>query len=820
MATSKTVKSPEQAPSAGLRARLGVVAGVLMQLLRWTWRHPLQAGVIVGIVLVPVLPIVVVQVTLSQRLPKSAIVAELDQAFAALDRHDYSLVTQIVQALGADRPLTAEELKAKPFLLGVVADHDADRTLSKQQRRLRALAARHLDEARVLGFPSGREAEGMYLLGKDLYESGQAEESVNILEEALHDAGHRTTDLYHLLYRVYLDLPEPNFHQALTYNTEYLADPKLSNDQRQRAYLDRCRIEFGLGDYAACQQTLEKLAPGSPGQSQAAIVRALLLEQEGRALAGEGPPAATPAAVEKLRQAIDILKQLPNHVTEVESTSAEVSYLLGRLTLETGDDAAGLEKLRRTQLRWPATESGFAASFSAGQRMQSLGRVADAVAAYRVALETTDAETEFRNRWLPLDEARESVLDAYQECLRKHEFELAIELARACTGVFNASRSLQLEAQAEGQWGRHLLATATDASSPNTQKQLSQGRRRLRKAGHLYRRLAEMRLASREYPDDLYDAAEADLAGHDYTSAAALFRKYLSVEARKRRPHALLALGDALLSSGQPAEALEALKECIEFHPRDAAVFQARLLASEAYLAAGQNQEAEKLLLENLDGEALSPASTEWRDSLFALGRLLYETGRYREAIERFEEATTRYPNAAATEEARYLAAESYRRTAREVQRQEAQEPTAEGRLSRRREWEQLLEAGLARYEQELNAILLRQERQPLTTLDEAILRNCFFARGDILFDLGRYQDAIQAYASATNRYQQNPEVLQAYVQIAACYRRLGQTAEARSTLEQAKYALKHLAESVSFDETSNYNRQEWGQMLETLKTL
>jgi TolA-binding protein len=818
--TAKTDKGLKQASPAGVASRLGSAAVVLRRLSKWTLQHPLQAGVIVGIVLVPVLPIVVVQITLSRRLPKPPVVAELDQAFAALDLGDYSQVAEIVQTWVSDRPLTVDELKAKPFLLGVVADHDADRAIGKQQRRLRALAARHLDESRVLGFPPGREAEGMYLLGKDLYQSGQAEESVNVLAEALEQPDRRQAEIHHLLYSAYLDLPEPNYHQALAHNTQYLAAEELSKNQRQQALIDRSRIEFGLGDYAACRQTLDKLTSDLPGQSQAAIMRALLLEQEGRALSGGRRPAETPAAVEKLREAADLLKRLPAHVTDVEACAAEVSYLLGRLAIEMGDDEAGLEKLRRTQLRWPTAESGFAAGFAFGQRLQALGQETEAVAAFRAALETIDAESEFANRWLSLDEAREATLDAYQECLRRREFELAIELARACVGIFNTTRSLQLEAQAEGQWGRHLLATATDMSSPQTQKQAALGRKRLRQSGLLYRRLADMRVASREYPDDLYDAAEADLAGHDYASATAAFRKYLSVEARKRRPHALLALGESLLSQGKPAEALEALLECIEFHPRDAAVFEARLLAAEAYLATGQKEAAEKLLRDNLDGEALSPASTEWRDSLFSLGRLLYESGRYREAIGRLEEATTRYPAAAASEEARYLAAESYRRSARDVQRQEAQEATAEGRLARRREWEQLLEAGLAGYEQELNAILVRQERQPLTPLEEAILRNCFFARGDILFDLGRYQDAIQAYASATNRYQQKPEVLQAYVQIAACYRRLGQAAEARSTLEQAKYALKHLAEGVTFEDTSNYNRQEWNELLDTLKTL
>jgi tetratricopeptide (TPR) repeat protein len=820
MAQLKLDNAAVEAPPAGLRGYLAGTADVLKRLLKWILRHPLQAGIIFGVVLLPVLPIVVVQVTLSRRLPKESDKIEVDEAFAALDRGDYPLVTEMVQSLGRDRPLTAEELKAKPFLLGLIADHDASQAANKQQHRLRALAARSLDESRILGFPHGRESEGMYLLGKNLYESGQTEESITVLEAALQLDDQQQTDIHRLLSSAYLNLPEPRFHEALAHNIEYLADQQLSQHDRQRAQLERCRIEFGLEDYAACQRTLDELTPEVAGQSQATIMRALLLEHAARALSEDGVVSIVPEAVDQCRKAIETLERIPRGTADAESSAADTSYLLGRLLLEIGDEATGLAKLAHTQQRWPTTEAGFAAGFAASEHLRRVGREVDAVAAYRDALDALDRETEFRNRWLLLDAVRENALDMYQDCLRQHRFELAIELASACEAIFNRARSLQLQAQAEAQWGRHLLASVTDASSPEGLTQVWQGRRRLRRAGNLYRRLAEIRVATREYPDDLYDAADADLSGHEYTSAVTMFKKYLAVEARKRRPHALLALGEALLAQGRPAEALDSLKECIEFHTRDAALFEARLLASQAYLELGQNALAERLLLDNLDGEALSPTSTEWRDSLFALGRLLYETGRYREAIARLDEATIRYPNVAAAEEARYLAAESYRRSAREVQRQELQEATAEGRLSRRREWEQLLQAGLARYEQELSAILGQQEKHPLTPLEEAILRNCFFARGEILIQLGRYQDAIQAYAGATNRYQQKPEVLQAYVQIAACYRRLGQIAEARSTLEQAKYALKHLAEGMAFDETTNYSQQEWAQLLDTLGTL
>lgn len=819
MAKSPSDKAQSEVPPGGLRARLDGAVDVLKRLTKWAVRHPLQAGIVLGIVLLPVMPIVVVQVTLSRRLHKETTKLDITQAFAALDQGDNTRVKEIIQELGSDRPLTVEELKAKPFLEGVLANRDAAHASKKQQRRLRALAARYLDESRVLGFPEGREAEGMFLLGENLYESGQIHECIGVLEETLQQASGHETQIHRLLGSAYLNLAEPKLHEALAHNTQYLADPGLSDADRQRGQVERSRIEFGLDDIANCHKTLDEVPADSPWQPQVTMMRALLLEKEALLAAKEGPVAANAAAVEKCKEAINLLERLPTRTSDSESTAADASFLLGRLLLEIDDNEAGLAKLDRTRQRWPTTEAGFAAGFAVGERLRQLGRDVEGIAALRAALESLDSEVDFKNRWLPLDDAREKALDAYQNCLRQHHFEMAIGLASACTALFNSNRSSQLQAQAYSQWGRHLLVTA-DVTLPEGKKQVSLGRRHLRQAGLLYRRLAESRVASREYPDDLYDAAEADLAGHDYTSAIAMFRKYLSVEARKRRPHALLSLGEALLAHGEPAAALKALTECIEFHARDAAIFQARLLASRAYLETAQNAPAEKLLLDNLDGEALSPASTEWRDSLFSLGRLLYETGRYREAIERLEEATTRYPKAEATEEARYLAAESYRRTARDVQRQELQEATAEGRLSRRREWEQLLEAGLSRYEEELNAMLVRQEQHALTPLEEAILRNCFFARGEILFELGRYPEAIQAYASATNRYQQKPEVLQAYVQIAACYRRLGQTAEARSTLEQAKYALKHLADDAPFAETSNYSQQEWGQLLDSLGTL
>src|SRR5487761_1467483 len=141
MAKSKPDNTPD-ADAATSPHSVRAASELLKRLLWWVGGHPLQASIIVGIVLLPVLPIVVAQITLTRRLPKEVVKVELDEAFAALDRGDYPSVAEIVGSLGSERPMTVEELKAKPFLLGVVADHDAGQMLEKQQRRLRAIAAK------------------------------------------------------------------------------------------------------------------------------------------------------------------------------------------------------------------------------------------------------------------------------------------------------------------------------------------------------------------------------------------------------------------------------------------------------------------------------------------------------------------------------------------------------------------------------------------------------------------------------------------------------------------------------------------------------
>ncbi len=103
------------------------------------------------------------------------------------------------------------------------------------------------------------------------------------------------------------------------------------------------------------------------------------------------------------------------------------------------------------------------------------------------------------------------------------------------------------------------------------------------------------------------------------------------------------------------------------------------------------------------------------------------------------------------------------------------------------------------------------------------MLRNCYMAEGSVLSDLGRYEDpryyeqSIRAYSAVSTRYQSEPIVLEAFVQIAFCYRRINKPVEARGALEQAKVVLIRLPPDISFTTTTNYERDQWAQLLNQL---
>ena len=409
------------------------------------------------------------------------------------------------------------------------------------------------------------------------------------------------------------------------------------------------------------------------------------------------------------------------------------------------------------------------------------------------------------------------MLTAYRRLIAGRRFESALELLEGFRPMFSHVEAVKLQAQTNRDWADLLEREAELSKLPESRRLRQQAARQYRHAGMAYLELARLRLSAREYPEDIWNSADNLLRGRDYPQAIRMLREYLKIELRQRRPQALVSLGRATLTVGQIEESIAAFQEVMDYHADDAALFEARYWCGKAYQEKGDLEKAEELLRLNLTGDTLTPASSEWRDSLFELGRLLNGVGNYQEAIGYLNEAIARYPQSPQAIEAQYLVAESYREAARLPQERLQSAEIESVRAAQNKQAQELLDGALSNYKTVLEILNRREEESPLSEHEAAMLRNCYFAIGSVMFDLNQFPESIKAYSNASTRYQNEPLVLEAFVQIANCYRRLGKSLEARGALEQAKVVWKRLPAREDYTKTTNYSRDDWQTLLKLL---
>lgn len=742
----------------------------------------------------------------------------MSKAWAALDRGAY-IEAKRQALLARDSNLSDTESSGPPFVLGAVAAMQADTLWEEDQRRYYLVASRYLQEAQRSGFPPGREGIGLFLLGKSLCLSRQYNAAREVLEQALTSDPDDASEINWLATSAYQNGSPPDLKNAMAHVTRYLASKNLSDADRDQGLLAEGQILFKSGQKEACLKLLERIKRDSPSFADAIVLQGQLLMQAAEIAKAALPPNASPAARQdvetQFNKAIARLQQAQNRGGSAERIVPQSTYLIGQCFLAMNDSRAALDRFQQLRKGFPDSVEGVAAAFQEADLLRRFGQDADATAAYHRAVDGVGDPAEYRNSILSLEDLRSRLAAAYDAYMKASKFQQAIDLAKTTYPLFNRETQAELIAEAHKRWAEALTDEVDRSPGFDGQEIARQSRAELRAAGNAYAELAELQMATRAYTEDVWNSSECLLAGHDFRGAIRMLQEYLRYELRHRRPRALLNLGEAELSLRHFDRALDALNECISIYSADSAVYRARLLAAKAEIDKGNLPEAERLMRENLEDGSLTPKSSEWRDSLFAYGDLLQsEKNRDAEAIPKLEEFVERYPDSPNLIEARYLVAEAYRRSA-DVPRKKLESDAIETtRIDHTKEMQQLLSAALEQYDKVQERLNLRQEQRQLDPLEQAILRNCYFARGSTLFEMGRFEDAIHAYSAATNHYQRQPIVLEALMQIAACYRRLGQPDEARNTLAQAKVMLDRISPDAKFNETTLYSREEWGRVL------
>lgn len=841
---AKTHSAPNPDPAQPVKG--GQTAGLLRRLTALVRPKSVRGMLILAAVALAIIGISV-GATLTFVGGTPTPIRELATAFARLDAGDFREARRLAGGLLADGRLDYHEQGGAYYIVGAITLHEADEQINPSKRRLlHAVAARYLSEARARGVPQTRRPETLFLLGRALHDAGRHDRSIPILKEALAADPARGHEIQSLLAESYLNLKPPRLAEALEHHRLFLAAASLSPAQKQAAQLTECRILLAQRNFPSAAAAAEEISATSNLYPEAVVLRGKILLEQLRPESSQ--PAADPQ--QQAAQLLDELQRLSSREGVPPAIGAQAQFLIGLILQQQGqvtDAIAQFDRTRRTHLRQP---EGLAATVILAAH-RALTNPLEAAALYRKALSEAGSSESYENPWLPLDQFQRHVENNVDLLIREGRFAAALDLAGAVVPLFPRSVAVGRQVEAQRAWARKLEEQAATETIAQAAVTLAEARLHWRLAGHSGRELAELRRTTRFYLDDLAQAADDLRRGQGYEQAVDTYRDLLRQDPPRGQPEALVGLGESLLSLGETEAALPALNNCRDVYPKHPLAYRARLLVSLAWHEQGKFAEAKELLTDNLYSYSLAPQSNDWRDSLFALGNLLYCEGVRLEsksrqsgvdqpgpdvrkeglalleqsqavledAVKTLTEAVQRYPQLRQSISARYHTAEAYRHMAKLPRKRLASATIETSKVLLMRQMQEQLQAAVGGYSSLITQLneLPEASREAVSA---TILRNCYFGQADALFDLERYEEAIESYSAATNRYQQDPEALEAYTQIACCYRRLDRPEEARATVEQARVVLQRIRPDADFTRTTRLARADWEEHLTWLKKL
>ncbi len=742
-------------------------------------------------------------------------------ALELIDQADYEAAKQLAETV-VQRTENSAVLAAAEYVLGVVAFQEAAKAPRASRKTLFLVAARYLEAALSGGLDEDRRGEAWWLLGRARYEAGEMASSQAAFVQALAAQPHRAAEVRPLLVEAYLRDSPPKLAKALEQNKLILAEQKLPEFQRVAAVLQQAEILLDMNRPEECLQALKAVPSDSLHFPDACVLQGRALLQQAGVLQPKGPADGAPSPVrETLRAAQAALRAAIQNDPALASTAArQAAYLTAVCQRELGDPAGALQLFSQLRAAESNTPERVAAGFQEAQLLQTLQRPDEAAAAYCRVLELIGKPEEFRNPWMTLAELGERVRGMFRDLREARQFSLAFELSQRAGSVLPEDQVLEMKAEIQRDWGRDMLVQSQKAEASASAALVRDGRQHLRRAARHRRRLSQLRVATPFYPEEVWESARCAMDGRDYRLAVEMLEEYIKVDPRGRQPQARTDLGEALLSLDRIEEAIAVLGDCLERYPRDVNAPRARLLTCQAYLAKGDAAAAQRMLEANLSGDVLTPASPEYEQSLFLLGRLLHRLRRYDEALALLEEVVERYPDAMHTIEARYWVADCHRQKAQTEKERLRADLVEASRAARLRRIEQELNRAIGEYRQMQQSLLKRQEAGPLSEQESLMLRNSYFFIGSAFADLNQFDAAVEAYSQAIQRYPGSPETLEALVQLAQVLYASNKPSEAQQAVDQARFLLARLKPDAPLEKTTIYDRSQWAARLDQLTKL
>lgn len=525
------------------------------------------------------------------------------------------------------------------------------------------------------------------------------------------------------------------------------------------------------------------------------------------------------------------LRAVRNRSKRDDVANAMTGWLLGRVVMHDGgpkNPAEALSFFSSVIQYHPGTAYAVASRIGAAEALAMLERHHEAISTYHVAIEELDSLGAQRlvNRAV-LRTSLGVMADTQRRAGRLSESVEYAGLAVALIdqdNVEQATMFLQQLAQA-----RSLLAVQLDRK-PTEGREFDQwgieassqaARDMFSLAASSHVLLAQTNsLNERLAADASWRAAEMYARAGEGDRAASLYRAYVTERPQHPLvPRALLRIGQLRQASGQLAGAVESYRECYRRFPRTLDGSRALVPLAQCYLAMGPEFDdlAEKTLLVVLeDSEVFTPQAHEFSDALFLLGDALNRREDYERAIATLEEMLERYLDDERVWRARYLLADSYRKSGLALTGDAARAKFAAV-------MEQMRTEAAARFQQaqrlyrQLVTEFESRDTATLTRLQKVYLRHAYLYEADCFFETQEYTRALKLYEEAAGMYKDTPSALAAYIQIVNSHVFLGQPAEARAALARAQVLVDAIPDEAFDSSVSPEKREDWKRYFQWL---
>ncbi|MCU0710840.1 MAG: hypothetical protein MUC43_02190 [Pirellula sp.] len=766
---------------------------------------------------------------------------KLQIALRWLNKGEVDTAARIAAAIPAESLEKNADKSARLFLLGVEARTKAKGIDQyKVATQLNEEAARNLKQSRSLEFPPGFAGIGNYHLGMALYELFRWKEAVDPLQIAFERYPLGRADALECLVDIDLSRSKRDYKGALSRIAHWRTLPQSNEYDSQRADLKEMQALILKGQHQGAIDLGARIPEDSPYRPKCEQLLGKAYREMAAAL---NAPPEDPTRTAHLEEATKHLQACLKSTKTSVPIRRQANLELGLVQRDQGRSTEAISTFSILRLSSPFEPEALAAGLEELDALIKTNRTNEVLATLDQINNLLYDLKVFDTDQLPLSMIRERFVKLGNDLIDAKDYPVASSFIKRIPRVCTDLDRLKLNSRNYNDWAVSLEG--------NPDEEVAK-RGYYKNSAAAYRELTRKLPLDDEYDEWLWTSIENFRKGHAYKESNEVLNQYLAYESRENRPKGFLIRARNFSSLEDNDDAAISLLQIVESNVPTPLIYDARFELAKIRAASEQYDEAEKLLLENLSGD-LKPESAIWRESLYALGSMLFSRGEKmlidaRNAIElnpsqtlqtltqveashnmlknsivRIEDFLRRFENDERRFHSLYQIAKAYQLASfwPEVQLREntaTSEDTSESLKAQRKSDLANSRSSYRRLRQEIIKDTVKDAKN---SGRKELLRNSYFGEADLYFYDGAYEEAMTAYSEAANYFVNEPESLEARKQIAVCQKRLGNYADSRRSVEYAKSMLLRIPADRDdrFKVATAMDRAAWEAYLNSMLT-